>query len=221
MFPSYMHQTIWLSVHFCRPNPKTKILQLLAVSYLICVPQLSVVPDPLSFIIPFLHPLNICAYWIYQLCINARFRQGPAVLDSAPEWLVFPKLTVMARPMFSQNFLRFTSLVWRTCYRDQSVASMALNGLHLINCFKRLTPHWWRTQVPSKYLSGTLPEHRTTSLKSVDHYWRTLCMHKGLLIMARSVTSHCQTKDAVKMSIFKLLIVHRLVHTKNTFRLCT
>jgi hypothetical protein len=46
-------------------------------------------------------------------------------------------------------------------------------------------------------------------------------MHKGLLIMARSVSSHCQTKDAVKMSIFQLLMVHGFVHTKNIFQLVT
>jgi hypothetical protein len=82
---SYMHRTIGLSVHFCRPKPKTKILQLLALSYLICVPQRSVVPDPLSFIILGFTTTKLCAYWIYQLCINARFRQDPVGLDSTPE----------------------------------------------------------------------------------------------------------------------------------------
>jgi hypothetical protein len=131
--------------------------------------------------------------------------------------MVFPTLTVLAHHMLCQNCLRFTSLIWRTCYRAHLVASMALNGLHLINCSKRLIPHWRKIHVPFNYLSVTLSEHRTTSLESVDHYWRTLCMYKGSLVMAQLVSSHWQTKDAVKMSTFQLVMVDCLVLTKKYF----
>jgi hypothetical protein len=184
------------SVHFCRINTETKILQLLSISHLICVLQRSGAPHPLRFIIPGVKACSLCAYFTYQLHIHARFHLDPAGQDSDPRRMVLPTLAVTPQPMFCQNCLRFTPLDWRTCYRAHLVASVALNGLRLINCFKRLIPHWRKIQVPFNNLSVTLSEHRTTSLEGVDHYWRTLCMLKGSVVLAPLVSSHWQTKDA-------------------------
>jgi hypothetical protein len=208
-------------VHLCRMSPKTKILQLLSLSHLICVLQRRGVLYPLRFIIPGVTSRSFCSSFNNHLFINARYHLDPAGRDSAPRRRGYPTLAATAQPIVCQNCLTFTSLIWRTCYRPHLVASMALNALRLLSCFKRLIPHWRKILVPFNYLSVTLSEHCTSSLLGVDHYWRTLCMHKGSLVIAPLASSHWQTKDAVKMSTFQLVMVDRQVLTKNIFRLST
>jgi hypothetical protein len=178
------------SVQFCRTNPKTKILQLLSLSHFIRALQRRGVLHPLTFFSPGVTSRTVCAYFNYHLFINARYHLDPVGRDSAPRRRGFPTLAATAQPMVCQNCLTFTSLVWRTCYQAHLVASMALNGLRLISCFKRLIPHWRKILVPFNYVSVTLSELRTTSLVGVDHYWRTLCMHKGSLVIAPLASSH-------------------------------
>jgi hypothetical protein len=209
------------SLHLCRLSPKTKILQLLSLSYLICVLQRRGVLYPIRFIIPGVTSRTFCASFNYHLFITARYHLDPAGRDSAPRRRGFPTLAATAPPIVCQNCLSFTSLVWRTCYRAHLVASTALNALRLLSCFKRLIAHWRKILVQFNYLSVTLSEHRTSSLLGVDHCWRTLCMHKGSLVTALLASSQWQTKDAVKMSTFHLVMVDRQVLTKNIFRLIT
>jgi hypothetical protein len=176
---------------------------------------------PLRFIIPAVTSRSFCSSFSNHLFINARYHLDPVGRDSAPRRRGYPTLVATAQPIVCQNCLTFTSLVWRTCFRAHLVPSMALNALRLLSCFKRLIPHWRKILVPFNYLSVTLSEHRTSSLLGVVHYWRTLCRHKGSLVIASLASSHWQTKDAVIGSTFQLVMVDCQLFSKNIFLLST
>jgi hypothetical protein len=136
------------SVHLRRMSPIAKILQLLWLSHLICVLQRRGALYPLRFIIPAVTSRSFCSSFSNHLFINARYHLDPVGRDSAPRRRGDPTLVATAQPIVCQNCLTFASLVWRTCYRAHLVASMALNALRLLSCFKRLIPHWTKILVP-------------------------------------------------------------------------